>query len=65
MDEFTMEQFKERVLDKLRQYVTGKSETQLIGYLDEYYDIVQEGFTHYRGVEYGCDYAAWNISQCI
>lgn len=65
MSELTMEQFRERVLDKLKLYAVGKSEEDLINALDEYYDLVQEGFSHYRGKEYGCDYAAWNIAQCI
>lgn len=61
----SMEEFKKRVLDRLRVYARGKSEQELAGALEEYSDIVKDGYTHYQGIEYGCDYAAWNISQCI
>ena len=65
MTQLSQDQFKEKVLEKLRQYAGDKTEEELQEAMSEYDDLVQEGYSHHRGQEYGCDYAAWNISQCI
>lgn len=59
------EEFRSMVLEKLRVYSRGKSEQELTEAMNEYSDLIEEGYTHYQGVEYGYDYAAWNISMCI
>lgn len=59
------EEFKNKVLEKLLEYAKNKSEKDLTKAIDEYADIIEEGYTHYQGIEYGIDYAAWNISLCI
>ena len=61
----TLEDFRQSVLKKLRVYAIGKSDQELTKAIEEYPDIITDGYRHYQGVEYGCDYAAWNISQCI
>lgn len=65
MTQLSQDQFKEKVLEKLRQYAGDKTEEELQEAMSEYDDLVQEGYSHHRGQEYGWDYAAWNISQCI
>ncbi len=59
------ETFKSKVMDKLRTYAPGRTEQELAEAMDEYADLIEEGYTHYQGVEYGYDYAAWNIAMCI
>lgn len=59
------EEFRNKVLEKLREYTRGKSDQELMKAMDEYSDLMEEGYTHYQGIEYGYDYAAWNISMCI
>ena len=60
-----LEKFKQLVLTKLRGYAPGYSDQYLIAAINEYTDIVLDGYHHYQGIDYVCDYAAWNISMCI
>ena len=59
------EEFEGKVLRKLKKYAPKKTDKELRLALSEYSDLVEEGYNHYQGIEYGCDYAAWNISMCI
>lgn len=63
--QLSRKEFEGKVLEKLKEYAGGKSEDELKEAISEYDDIIQEGYTHHRGQEYGWDYAAWNISMCI
>ena len=60
-----LEEFKQLVLIKLREYTPGYSDQYLNNAINEYTDIVLDGYRHYQGIDYGRDYAAWNISMCI
>ena len=60
-----MAEFKQDVLEKLRVYANHKTEEELMQAIEDYPDIIQDGYNHHYGMEYGCDYAAWNIAQCI
>lgn len=61
----SLEEFKQKVLGKLWMYTNGKTRQELLDAIEEYPDIIQDGYHHHYGLDYGCDYAAWNISLCI
>ena len=61
------QQFTEAVIKKMKEpgYAGHKSEEEIREAIQEYQDIMQDGFHHYFGQEYGIGYAANNISMRI
>ncbi len=46
-------------------YSPHKTDEEILEAIEEYDDIMRDGYKSRFGVEYGVDYAAWNISLCI
>lgn len=62
----SIEQFKDEVFKLLKnKYSTCHDDDYLKQAIREYDDIIRDGYAHDYGLEYGIDYAAWNISMCI
>ena len=61
----TVEEFERAVLDRLQGYRGDVPPERLREHLEEYADIVRDGYRDPYGEEHGVAYAAWNISQCI
>lgn len=61
----SLEEFKQKVFEKLKTtYAPNRSDHEIMDAIEEYPEIIHDGYVNRYGQEYGVDYAANNIDLC-
>lgn len=65
-EKMDIDQFKSEVFNLLKnKYSSYHDDNYLTEAIEEYDDIIRDGYGHRYGQAYGAEYAARNISMCI